>query len=78
MAAVFLDHDRSNYFESQVFTRRISKVYRHRYYGSGGSYNNDIALLKVDKELNITGLLKPVCLPPTGKSFTGHKGNFWV
>ncbi|KAJ3650330.1 hypothetical protein Zmor_022025 [Zophobas morio] len=74
LAAVFLDHDRSNYFESQVFTRRISKVYRHRYYGSGGSYNNDIALLKVDKELNITGLLKPVCLPPTGKSFTGHKG----
>ncbi|XP_064212266.1 trypsin-1 [Tribolium castaneum] len=74
LAAVFLDHDRSNYFETQTFTRTISRVYRHRYYGSGGTYNNDIAILKLEKELNITGLLRPVCLPPTGKSFTGFKG----
>jgi hypothetical protein len=74
LSAVFLDHDRSNYFETQIFTRSISKIFRHRYYGSGGTYNNDIALLKLDKELPITGLLKPVCLPPTGKSFTGNKG----
>lgn len=41
---------------------------------SGGSFNNDIALLQLEQEVPLTGVLKPVCLPPTGKSFTGHEG----
>lgn len=49
---------------------------RHKLYNSGGAYNNDIALIKLDREIPISesSLLKPVCLPPTGKSFTGKTG----
>ncbi|XP_060523823.1 trypsin-1-like [Cylas formicarius] len=74
LTAVFLDHDRSNSFETTTFSRKIKTVYRHRSYGGGGAFNNDIALLKLDEEVAMTGVMRPVCLPPTGKSFTGHNG----
>lgn len=74
LTAVFLDHDRSDAFETKTFTRKISHIIKHRGYNTGGSYNNDIALLKVDQDLPMTGILKPVCLPPIGKSFTGETG----
>lgn len=76
LTAIFLDHDRSNNFETKTFTRKISAIFRHRGYGTGGSYNNDIAILKLDQDLDMTGILKPVCLPATGKSFTGNVGTF--
>nr|XP_023019186.1 trypsin-1-like isoform X1 [Leptinotarsa decemlineata] len=74
ITAVFLDHDRSSSTETKTISRKIKNILRHRGYGSGGNYNNDIALLQLDQELNLTGMLKPVCLPPTGKSFTGYEG----
>lgn len=55
-------------------TRKIKNIYRHRGYGSGGSFNNDIAILQLEQEVPLTGLLRPVCLPPTGKSFSGYEG----
>ncbi|XP_057656010.1 trypsin-1-like [Diorhabda carinulata] len=74
ITAVFLDHDRSNSFETNTVSRKIKNIYRHRGYATGGAYNNDIALLELDQEVPFTGLLKPVCLPPIGKSFTGSQG----
>lgn len=74
LSAIFLDHDRSSTTETKRFSRKITDVIRHRGYGVGGNYNNDIALLKLDKPLEFTGLMKPVCLPAVGKSFTGHTG----
>ncbi|KAJ8974763.1 hypothetical protein NQ317_019167 [Molorchus minor] len=73
-SAVFLDHDRSTPYETQTIMRKIKNIFRHNGYGSGASYNNDIALLQLDQEIPLTGMLKPVCLPPTGKSFTSYKG----
>lgn len=73
---VFLDHDRSTSQETQTVMRKIKNIYRHSSYGHGGNYNNDIALLQLDQEVSVTGLLKPVCLPPIGKSFTGYNGKF--
>lgn len=60
--------------ESKSFTRKIQAIIRHSSYGIGANYNNDIALLKLDSPLVFDGLLKPVCLPLTGKSYTGYKG----
>lgn len=57
-----------------MFTRKIRTIIRHKNYGSGGTYNNDIALLKLDEDVNLSGLAKPVCLPTLGKSFTGYTG----
>ncbi|CAH0554048.1 unnamed protein product [Brassicogethes aeneus] len=74
LTAVFLDHDRGNTFETRTISRKISRVLKHKNYGIGGNYNNDIAILQLDNEVSTTGLLKPVCLPETGKSFTGLKG----
>ncbi|KAG5877870.1 hypothetical protein JTB14_031386 [Gonioctena quinquepunctata] len=74
ITAVFLDHDRSTSYETKTIMRKIKNIIRHRGYGTGGNYNNDIALLQLDQEVSLTGMLKPVCLPPTGKSFTGYEG----
>lgn len=74
MAAVFLDHDRSTAYETKTFTRRISNVLKHGSYGIGGTFNNDIALLRLNEPLDFGGLVKPVCLPQVGKSFTGYNG----
>ncbi|XP_017776654.1 PREDICTED: trypsin-1-like [Nicrophorus vespilloides] len=74
LQAVFLDHDRSNQFETKTFTRKIAAILKHRGYNMGGSYNNDIALLRLDEELPFSGLLRPVCLPTIGKSYTGYTG----
>lgn len=75
LSAVFLDHDRSNSYETTTFTRKIRNILRHRSYGQGGNYNNDIALLLLDKEVSLSDMTRPVCLPPTGKSFSGLDGN---
>ncbi|CAH1111119.1 unnamed protein product, partial [Psylliodes chrysocephalus] len=74
ITAVFLDHDRSNSFETNTIMRKIKNIYRHRGYGTGGSYNNDIAIIELEQEVPFSGLLRPVCLPPTGKSFSGIQG----
>ncbi|KAJ8937782.1 hypothetical protein NQ318_012262 [Aromia moschata] len=73
-SAVFLDHDRSTPYETQTIMRKIKNIYRHSSYGSSGIYNNDIALMQLDQEIPLTGMIRPVCLPPTGKSFTNFKG----
>ncbi|XP_018562419.1 trypsin-1-like [Anoplophora glabripennis] len=74
LSVVFLDHDRSTSQETQTVMRKIKNIYRHSSYAHGGNYNNDIALLHLDQEVPVAGLLKPVCLPPIGKSFTGYDG----
>ncbi|GJQ69475.1 hypothetical protein Trydic_g6582 [Trypoxylus dichotomus] len=74
LGATFLDHDRSTIYETKTFSRKISNVLKHGSYGVGGSFNNDIALLKLSEPLDFSGLVKPVCLPTIGRSFTGHHG----
>ncbi|XP_072396147.1 trypsin-1-like [Diabrotica undecimpunctata] len=74
ITAVFLDHDRSSSFETNTISRKVKNIFRHRGYSTGGTYNNDIAIIELDQEVPLTGMLRPVCLPPTGKSFTGLQG----
>lgn len=72
---MFSDHDRSSPWETKTLTRKVKNIYRHRGYGNGGSFNNDIALLQMDQDVSTTDTVRPICLPPTGRSFTGYEGN---
>lgn len=80
LTVVFLDHDRSTSLETKSFTRKVLAIKKHASYGQGVSFNNDIALLQLDSEVDVGDrtLLKPVCLPTPGKSFTGHTGKITI
>lgn len=69
-----LEHDRSTTTEAQSFERGVERVVKHAGYNSA-TYNNDIALVRLDKPVDFTGgALRPVCMPTPGKSFTGLEG----
>lgn len=64
-----LEHDRSSNDENTI-DRKVKRVVRHAGYTST-TYNNDIALLELSSPVEFNNLLRPVCLPTPGKSFTG-------
>lgn len=66
-----LEHDRSSTTESETITRKIAEIIKHSSYDPS-NYNNDIALLKLDSDVEFSDILQPVCLPTPGKSFTGN------
>ncbi|XP_023717600.1 trypsin-1 isoform X1 [Cryptotermes secundus] len=68
-----LDHTRGANNEADIIERRVQRIVTHSRY-DGATFNNDIALLRFDREIAIEGLLRPVCLPELGRSFTGMQG----
>ncbi|CAG2057579.1 unnamed protein product [Timema podura] len=68
-----LDHQRDIATETQTIDRKVVAIIMHRKYNDV-NFNNDIAILKLDREVEIVGKLRPVCLPALGKSFTGYEG----
>jgi secreted trypsin-like serine protease len=60
-----LDHARGNNNEADTVDRKVQRVVTHSRY-DGATFNNDIALLRLDREIPIEGLLRPVCLPDIG------------
>lgn len=68
-----MEHDRNTDSESNVIDRKISRIIRHSGYNDR-TFNNDIALLRLDEEIPIVGDVRPVCLPPRGKSFSNEEG----
>ncbi|XP_069702853.1 trypsin-1-like [Periplaneta americana] len=68
-----LDHKRGSNSEAETIDRRVQRAVIHGRYDDS-TFNNDIALLKLDRELKLEGKLRPVCLPTLGKSFTGVNG----
>lgn len=57
------EHDRDTNNETEHVDRKVTRVVGHGSY-SEYSFNNDIALLALDKEVPLGGTLRPVCLPP--------------
>ena len=51
----------------------MKRVIKHPRY-SQTNYDNDIALMELDKPVIFEGILNPVCLPTSGKSFNGDDG----
>lgn len=63
-----LEHDWSNNTEAKHIDFKVSKVIKHKGY-STKSYNNDIALLRLNTEgveLGPNTGIHPVCLPAEG------------
>ncbi|XP_046406001.1 trypsin-1-like [Ischnura elegans] len=68
-----LEHDHTTESEASTMVVGVEKHIMHKNYKSS-TFNNDIALLRLDREIPIEGLVRPACLPRKGLSYTGHKG----
>ncbi|XP_075210708.1 trypsin-like [Lycorma delicatula] len=70
-----LEHNRDVDNETVHIDRNIKRIIKHPGY-SDRTFNNDIAILQLDEDLELEGSpgLRPVCLPPTKKSFSGEEG----
>lgn len=61
---VYLGLHRISGSQDEVSKRYTSKgVYLHPKYGVPTSYNNDIAILKLDAPGGVPDIYKPICLP---------------
>lgn len=65
-----LEHNRDVDNETVHIDRNIKRIIKHPGY-SDRTFNNDIAILQLDEDLELEGSpgLRPVCLPPTSKSY---------
>ncbi|KAG6445009.1 trypsin-1-like [Manduca sexta] len=55
----FLEHDRSQVNETKTIDRKVSAIIRHLRYNPG-TYDNDIALLKLEERVDLSSALKKV------------------
>lgn len=68
MSVRLLEHDRNDEKESKLITRKIDRIVKHKNY-SPSTFNNDIALIRMDKEVSLgksPETPSPVCLPMEG------------
>lgn len=64
------DHDRSHFSKHQT-TRRISHIHLHKEFDQD-TFNNDIALLRMNKPVVFSDHIRPVCLPTTVRAYDGE------
>lgn len=62
------EHNKATMNESMVEVRRVSRIRSHMDFDNGIKYNNDIALLKLDRRLSFREAVAPICLPYPGQS----------
>ncbi|XP_058979635.1 trypsin-1-like [Musca domestica] len=67
-----LEHDR-NASHFQKIDRKVEEITTHPKYNAR-TYDNDIAIIKLNEPVEMTDLLHPVCMPTPGKSFKGETG----
>lgn len=65
-----LEHDRNIASETQTITKKVLRIVRHARYNPS-TYDNDIALLRLDSPVELKSPLRSACLPTKGKSYTG-------
>uniref|UniRef100_A0AAG5CQK5 Peptidase S1 domain-containing protein n=1 Tax=Anopheles atroparvus TaxID=41427 RepID=A0AAG5CQK5_ANOAO len=58
---------------TEMVTRSIAKLYGHERF-SLDTFNNDIALAKLQQPVEVGVSFIPVCLPVLGRLFAGHNG----
>lgn len=66
LMVVVAEHNKASMTESMLEVRRVAKVITHEKFNRGVKYNNDIALLKLDRRLHFRQDVAPVCLPYPG------------
>lgn len=65
---VVAEHNKASMTESMTEVHRVAKVIVHRDFNEEAKYNNDIALLKLNRRLHFRQQVNPVCLPYPGKA----------
>jgi len=65
------DHDRSH-LSSHQLTRRVSQVHVHDQFDPI-TFDNDIALIRLNKPLTFTSRILPVCLPSSSRTYGGEE-----
>ncbi|KAL0274877.1 UNVERIFIED_CONTAM: hypothetical protein PYX00_002904 [Menopon gallinae] len=68
---ILSEHNRKNPDDTVTEIRKVSKVIVHPNYGNN-ALDSDIALLKLDQTVKYRQGIRPACLPPRRKSFTGE------
>lgn len=66
MAVVVGDHDRTSDDDTTPIVYKVEEKIQHSEY-SIQNYNNDIALVKIDRRILFNDSRRPVCLPEKGK-----------
>lgn len=61
-----LEHARGISNETETIDRRVQRVVIHSRYDYT-TFNNDIALLSLDRDVALEGRLRPACLPALGR-----------
>nr|XP_045595738.1 proclotting enzyme-like isoform X1 [Procambarus clarkii] len=64
------EHDFSREGESRHVNHRVAGLRLHPEFDSQ-TFNNDIALMYLERPVLYSGFVRPICLPPPGLSFTG-------
>ncbi|XP_065367614.1 trypsin-1-like [Calliphora vicina] len=67
-----LEHDRKMSHFLKI-DRKVAEIITHPKYNAR-TYDNDIAIIKLDEPVEMTELMHPVCMPTPGKSFKGETG----
>lgn len=67
-----LEHDRKMSHFLKI-DRKVAEIITHPKYNAR-TYDNDIAIIKLDEPVEMTELMHPVCMPTPGKSFKGEIG----
>jgi len=72
---VLAEHDISTADESPMATRRIASIIRHPDFRPVlGTFDGDIALIRMSSPVDFTVELAPACLPSPGNDFAGYQG----
>ncbi|XP_064084517.1 clotting factor G beta subunit-like [Macrobrachium nipponense] len=67
------EYDFSNTGDNRPSDFNVAEVRMHERYNSN-TQENDIALVRLDRVVAFNEFIKPVCLPPEGRSFAGLNG----
>lgn len=61
-----MEHDQKTDNETEIIERGVYHIIRHERY-STSTLDNDIALIKMDEEVDVHDELMPACMPPLSR-----------
>lgn len=59
---ILADNDRTK-VDKNAIIRRVKSVVIHENFNKYSKYNNDIAIIEMDRPVNVNGIVRTACLP---------------
>lgn len=59
---ILADNDRTK-VDKNAIIRRVKSVIIHENFNKYSKYNNDIAIIEMDRPVNVNGIVRTACLP---------------